>query len=127
EGRAAFILPGIEADRVHSTLEAAGVGALYPGFREWFWGKVVPGIATGERFCTGAIVNERLVGIAIGKRTTAESKLCTLWTSPEVRGNRVATRLARDAFQRLETDRPLFTVQEERIAEFDGLLQGWKF
>lgn len=107
----------------------AAIGSLetiYPGFRNWFYSKVA--IASGDEraiFVTRA--RDRILGIGIAKRSLTERKLCTLWTAPTTRDSGIATAIADQAFDWLETSHPLFTVPEERIAEFRGLLRRWHF
>lgn len=112
---------------LHNALNAAGVTELYPDFSNWFWSKVVRGLRTGERRIFTSIVDGELAGVAICKRAEIENKLCTLWVSPRARGRGVAAQLANDAFVWLGTRQPLFTVPEERLPEFGGLLRGWSF
>lgn len=125
--RSAQPLPHFQASAVFDALETAGVAAFYPGFRSWFFGKVVPGLETGEREIAVAFHADAIVGVAISKRSAAERKLCTLWVPPSARGNGVAGALARSAFEWLGTERPLFTVPEERMPEFAGLIRNWRF
>ncbi len=112
---------------VLAALEQAGVPRLYPGLRSWFLGKVVPGLAHGERRIMTAGWQGALAGVAICKRGEVERKLCTLWIQPALRERGFAYELARDAFDWLDTSRPLFTVPEERFAEFSGLVSAWRF
>lgn len=108
-------------------LEQAGVAEFYPGFRNWFFTKVVPGLRTGERCILSHEIEGRLAGIAICKRTNIERKLCTLWVDSLLRDRGIAGKLAYRAFDWLECDQPLFTVPEERMSEFAGLLKSWNF
>jgi len=112
---------------VHTTLEEAGVTRLYPGFEDWFLGKAVPGIRSGERRVITSLIDSVLTGVVICKRTDAERKLCTLWVSQQARGRGIAAELAADAFAWLGTAKPLFTVPEEHLADFGGLLRSWSF
>ena len=68
-----------------------------------------------------------VAGVAIAKRTSSEQKLCTLWVAPETRNDGLAARLADEAFDWLETTKPLFTVPDVRIKEFARLLNCWDF
>lgn len=130
-GRTLFPVRGVPVPihplLVHTALEGAGVTQLYPGFEDWFLSKVVPGMRGGERRIIAYFLGSMLAGIAICKRTEAEKKLCTLWVSPRARGRGIAIELAGEAFDWLGTTKPLFTVPEERIAEFSGLLNSWSF
>lgn len=100
--------------------------ATYPDFQSWYWGTVVPGIAYGERRLFVEKRGERLSGLVIAKRTD-ERKICTIWTRPDMRGRGVATRLVRDALEWLDTDRPLVTVPEETVRNFDRLFRVFGF
>lgn len=120
-------LLSVDPQLVYASLSSAGVAGLYPGFRRWFFGLVVPGLYSGERRIILSKANGILTGIAICKRNQAERKLCTLWVSPSARERRVASALASQAFDWLDSDRPLFTVPEERISEFEGLCKAWHF
>ncbi|MER8751223.1 GNAT family N-acetyltransferase [Mesorhizobium sp. M1050] len=112
---------------IYDWLVRAGVHGFYPNFRPWFFGRVIPGLHSGERHIVTTYVEGALAGVAICKRSEAEHKLCTLWVEPALRERGVAKSLARYAFDWLDSDRPLFTVPEERIAEFAGLLRVWSF
>lgn len=119
--------PPLDPAAVFDTLVNAGVAGLYPDFQGWFYGKVVPGLRKGERCIIPWTIDSKLAGIAICKRSPIERKLCTLWVSPDVRARGVAAKLARDAFAWIGNPKPLFTVPEERSAEFAALVQGWEF
>jgi hypothetical protein len=112
---------------VYSRLDRAGVTSLYPGFEEWFAGKVIPGIRNGERRIMTSTAGGKLSGIAICKRSHTERKLCTLWVSPHARGRGIAAELSSAAFTWLGTTKPVFTVPEERLPEFRKLLCAWSF
>lgn len=119
--------PPIDPSAVFAALEGAGVAELYPDFRGWFFGKVVLGLRSGERCIAPWTIDGTLAGVAICKRTKTERKLSTLWVCSEARDRGIAGKLARDAFMWLGTSQPLFTVPEERAAEFVGLVQAWSF
>jgi GNAT superfamily N-acetyltransferase len=98
----------------------------YPDFRAWYFGKVIPGIIRGDRCVLTSAYKERLVGLAIAKRGD-EKKLCTLWVDSDARRLGIASDLADRAFDWIGTDHPLFTVPEEHLQKFGGLLSRWEF
>jgi hypothetical protein len=100
--------------------------AVYPGFRRWFYGKVGTG-SSDERAIFITRARGLILGIGIAKRSLTERKLCTLWTAPTMRDSGIASAIADRAFDWLETSHPLFTVPEERMVEFRGLLRRWHF
>jgi hypothetical protein len=102
---------------------------LYPGFREWFHAKVIPGLRDGSRkiFSRTNPVGKSPWAIAITKRTPQERKLCTLWVAPEARNLGLAAICAEEAFSWLGTKKPLFTVPDLQIEGFKTLLNRWDF
>src|SRR5215210_6957299 len=114
----------VSPDEIFAAL--ASLETTYPGFRGWFYGSVAGG-SYDERAIFVTKANDCILGIGIAKRSRTERKLCTLWTAPVARDNGVALAIANRAFDWLETSHPLFTVPEERISEFQGLLKRWKF
>jgi len=99
----------------------------YPGFRVWFYGKVVPGLRTGERglLVRGAISNPS--GIAITKRDANETKVCTLWVADAYRQSGLGKELLEEAIDWCDEALPLFTVPAEQIAAFVGLVERFGF
>lgn len=120
-------LRGPALDEVRETLLRAGVEGFYPAFDAWFRNRVIPGVASEERFCLGAFSRRALVGVAIGKACDRERKLCTLWVHPSHRRRGIGGALGTAAFERLGTRFPVFTIPEETLAEFTGLLRRWDF
>jgi hypothetical protein len=106
--------------------EVSHLERQYPGFRSWYFGKVVPGIITGHRCVLTRRHAGRLVGLAIAKRGE-ENKLCTLWVDPRLRGLGIANGLADEVFDWMGSHHPLFTVPEEHLCNFSGLLNRWAF
>lgn len=107
--------------------ELSSVHEMYPGFRKWFFEKGTISSTTEQRAVFISKIATRIAGIAIAKRCVSERKLCTLWVADDARGLDIASDLAGSAFDWLETSHPLFTVPEERISEFRGLLRSWRF
>lgn len=99
----------------------------YPGFRTWYWGKVVPGLSTGERKLLVKFQDGQVAGVAISKRDAQEAKLCTVWVSPTARAAGIGRYLMQGAMEWLEDDFPLFTVPAERIDAFAPLLRRYRF
>lgn len=113
------------SDEIFQTISSLEV--VYPNFREWYFGKVCRSSVNEERATFVKLRNERIVGIGIAKRSSTERKLCTLWVSPNVRDEGIGACIADRAFEWLGTRHPLFTVPEERLAEFRSLLRNWNF
>jgi hypothetical protein len=99
---------------------------MYPGFADWFWGKVVPGLGRTRRIFRVGPVSQP-AALAIAKLEGGEAKICTLWVSPTERESGHGRALFGEAIQWLGVERPLFTVPEERLAEFAPLLSRFSF
>ena len=115
----------LSCDEVYRTMSS--LEAVYPNFREWYFGKVCKPSANEERATFIKVGAGRILGIGIAKRSLTERKLCTLWVSPDARDEGLGASIADRAFEWLGTRHPLFTVPEERLGEFQGLLKKWDF
>nr|WP_321455044.1 hypothetical protein [uncultured Cohaesibacter sp.] len=98
----------------------------YPGFRKWFWDKVTNDVFHDTRHIFTATYMGQIVGLAIAKRGE-EKKLCTLWVREDFRDFNLASDLAEQAFLWIGTNKPLFTIPEEKMPLFKGLLNKWSF
>lgn len=114
-----------EASTLWPTL--AHLEGIYPGFRNWYFGKVVAGLAAGSRHILRAGSMSDPTGIAIVKREHGEAKICTLWVAEQERHGGLGLDLFQEAIEWCDTDKPLFTVPEERYDEFVPLLRRHSF
>jgi hypothetical protein len=114
-----------QLDQIFS--ELSSIHGMYPGFRNWFFEKGTISSPSEQRVVFINKIATRIAGVAIAKRCVLERKLCTLWVADDARGLGVASDLAVSVFDWIETSHPLFTVPEERISEFQGLLRSWRF
>lgn len=107
-------------DRAFGVLE--WLECEYPGFSDWYWTTVVPGISTGERRLATVERGGRVVGVGISKRTSSERKMCTIWVDQQFTGTGMGVRLMVDSMQWLGTSLPLATVSESRMNEFKPIM-----
>ncbi len=118
----------------------------YPEFDVWYNSKIVGHIGL-DRVLICATINASdndrvtlfrnalpslgsakiVVGIAILKNTLAEKKICTLRVNEAFRGKGIGSCLIEQAFEELETDKPLMTVPEETLGQFGNLLRRYDF
>jgi len=113
------------ADLIWPTIEHLDLP--YPGFRTWFYGKVVPGLRNGERsiLVRGPISDPS--GIAITKRDAHETKVCTLWVADAYRQSGLGRDLLEEAIDWCDDAQPLFTVPADQITTFSGLVERFSF
>jgi len=104
----------------------SGASSLYPGFHNWFFNRVVPGIELGERQLLIEGRNNHVAGIAIVK-TGCEKKLCTLRVSEQFQNKGLGIKLFESCFEALDTCKPLLTVSEEKFPEFQRIFDYYGF
>ncbi len=119
--------PLVTSPTASGTLQSVWSGirhleSVYPGFGTWYWDKVVPGLSDGRRKILTSTADGVLSGVVIAKCQN-EKKICTVWVPEEFRGRSVARHLMQDALDWLGTAKPLFTVPDERLQEFSGIVR----
>lgn len=102
----------------------------YPEFYSWFYDKVVPGLSNGSRevfIAQTTLSFGKVNGVLILKNTNFEKKICTLYVDKESRMNGFGQKFMNIAFNELNTDKPLITVSDNRLNDFDRLLNKFNF
>lgn len=94
----------------------------YPGFRQWYYSKVLPGFNLGERAIYVAQNDGNIVGVSILKVAgllTIPSKICSLYVLPELRGNGIGLKLMEHTLNEATWPaRPVvLTMPEERLEQ----------
>ena len=124
-----FLQDPASFDRLNNlaVAELLHLSGLYPEFARWYDKKVYPGLLTGKRKLLLRYQAESLNGIAIIKDTPAEKKLCCLRILPHMQGSGVGLRLFEDAFAALRTDKPLLSVSDVHLPEFERVFNHFGF
>lgn len=99
----------------------------YPCFDSWLLRKVIPGIMQGERSLIIELRADRIAGFMILKHSKNERKLCTLRVRPDFESRGIGVRLFNEAFEALQTTRPLLTVSETNAPKFEMLFRYFGF
>lgn len=100
----------------------SGLCGEYSNFREWYYKKVVSGLASKERLIYAVMDNETIAAVLILKDAD-EKKICTLRVAENYRNQGIATALLKVAFKELQCARPIITVSSYHIDEFKSLLE----
>ena len=100
----------------------SGLCGEYSNFREWYYEKIVPNLASEERLIYAVMDNETIAAVLILKNTD-EKKICTLRVAEDYRNQGIATALLKVAFKELQCARPIITVSSYHIDEFKTLLE----
>jgi hypothetical protein len=105
---------------------AAKLDLLYPDFSDWLTNTVLPGLHAGSR---RLFLHDQgcQFGLVVAKRSLDERKLCTVYVDRASRGNGIASCLISQAVEWLGTDKPLITISEDRLVEFEPLIRKLDF
>jgi hypothetical protein len=98
----------------------------YCEFYTWYYSKVVPQISQGTRNIVILKYGCQIAGIVITKNQL-EKKICTLRVNPKYQKNGVGKILIENAFNILETEKPIITVSDYRVFEFRRILNYYGF
>lgn len=102
----------------------------YPDFLNWYNTKVMPNISTGQRqiyIANPSNDQGTIAGIMILKNTLQEKKICTLYVPENYRIQHIGTKFFYQAITALNTEKPLITISDKHIKEFEPLLQKFRF
>jgi hypothetical protein len=99
----------------------------YPNFEKWYFEKIVNGLKDGSRSIILEIRNEMIAGVAIIKDTQLEKKICTISVSQEYKSKGLGFKLFEKSMRLLNTDRPLASVSEDRINDFEKIFQHFNY
>ena len=91
----------------------------YPDYYKWFYQKNIPRILNGEGDAIFYLDGFNVVGLSMMKKDELESKICTLLINEEYRKKGYSKQILEDSFEYLGTDKPLITIPENRLDEFN--------
>lgn len=95
----------------------------YPNFSDWYFNKVVNGLVNGSRRFIIELRDGKFAGVAILKDTEDEKKICTISISEEYKSKGLGYRLFEKSMRLLNTDKPLASISEERLPDFEKIFQ----
>jgi hypothetical protein len=113
-----IILSTSSADALKAWPLLQSLDALYPGFDTWYAKTVIPGLDRGDDRMLLAIDGTELVGVALGKRDTAETKLRCVRVLERYANQGLGIRLIDRMLDVLECDKPHCTVAEEMLHSY---------
>ena len=95
----------------------------YPNFSYWYWVKVALGLFMGSRDILYCVKNDEIAAVAIIKYEPDEKKICTLRVREDSRREGLGSLLLTASCEKLETNKPLITVSESKLCEFEKFLK----
>lgn len=95
----------------------------YPNFADWFFSKVTSGLVNGTRSLIIELRDGKMAGVSILKDTLTEKKICTISVADEFKAKGLGYRMFEKSMRQLNTDKPLATVSEDRMPEFEKIFR----
>ncbi|WP_415712720.1 GNAT family N-acetyltransferase [Maridesulfovibrio sp.] len=123
----AYALPAILSRSLSLKSLLGEVADGYPDFEQWFTNKVLPESRSGHRSVLLSTYKEKVVGLAILKKSFIEPKICTLIVDKNYRGNGLGSMLLDRSVSILNTPKPLITVPDFRMDSLAPLLESRGF
>jgi len=99
----------------------------YPGFRNWYYNIVRPGMLIGKREIILSIVNDYIAGVLVLKNNHDERKICTLRVCSNFQRNGIGKSLISKSFEFLDTEKPLITVNAAKENQFNKIFNHFGF
>lgn len=87
----------------------------YPDFSHWYINTALPGVIAGNDVLLIAKERESVVGVALGKKATQETKLRCVRVVPQRQSTGLGIRLMDTMLEHLESDKPHCTVAQEML------------
>lgn len=101
----------------------------YPQFNDWFQNKVIYGLYKNEREIILKWRNNKIAGISIIKNNNIENekKICCLRVNEEFQNKGLGIFLFKESMERLETEKPLLSINENKIFLFNDIFNYFKY
>ena len=99
----------------------------YPNFESWLEEKVLTGLYNGTRSIIVEWREDKIAGVAILKHDSEEKKLCSLIIMPDFQNKGIGIKLFKKVFAVLGTDKPLLSISEDKLPEFEKIFNYFGF
>lgn len=100
----------------------------YQDYLKWYYTKNIPRVLNKTGDIIFYLDGLTVAGLAILKKDSEESKICTLMINEEYRKKGYSKELLESSFDYLGTDKPLITIPSNRVEEFRKIITAydWK-
>ena len=124
-----YLIPNYPSSTEYSSvwLFLSDLNKYYPNFNSWFFKKVIPDCSIGNRKIIIKKSADKIVAVAILKKSIEERKICTFRVSEKAKRNGVGKELMLESLEWLQCNQPLITVNEENASEFEYFLRKFDF
>ncbi len=102
----------------------------YPNYKNWFYNKQVPGIASGERdvlFIRNPQKLNEIIAIIALKNTLEEQKICTLYVKDKYRKMGIGTMLIEEGMKYLNTPTPVIEIPAYKLIMFKSFIKRYNW
>lgn len=100
----------------------------YPNHYYWFYEKFCKELDGKKRDIVFCLNNDVPIGVVFLKKSIEEKKICTIYVHKTYRNLGIGTQLLLKSFSFLNTTKPLITMPEYKVKEFDNIIKKyhWK-
>ena len=103
----------------------------YPNYKEWYFKKQLPAIASNERnilFVRNPKNINEIIAMSCLKNNNQEKKICTLYVSDKYRNLGIGTLILEESIKWLKTTKPLITLTDYKLELFLPIIKkyDWK-
>jgi len=99
----------------------------YQNYLNWYYTKNIPRVLNKEGEIIFYLDGLTVAGLAILKKDSKESKICTLLINDEYQKKGYSKKILESAFEYLETDKPLITIPTKRLDEFQKIIDAYNW
>lgn len=111
--------------RIYNVLDK--LAEEYPNFNTWFYNQVLNDLIDGKRIIIIKEVSGEIAAISIMKITDKEKKISTFRVVTKYQSLGIGKSLMSESINLLEIEKPLITVSETRLSQFEKLFKLFKF
>ena len=99
----------------------------YPNHYNWFHEKFCKELDGKAREIIFCLNNNVPIGVVFLKNSKEEKKICTIYVEKTYRNIGIGTQLLLKSFAFLNTTKPLITMPEYKVKEFDNIIRNYNW
>lgn len=99
----------------------------YPNHYNWFHQKFCKELDGKVREIVFCLDDDIPVGVAFLKKSKEEKKICTIYVEKAYRSIGIGTQLLLKSFSFLNTTKPLITMPEYKVKDFDNIIKNYNW
>ena len=109
-------------------IKESGIYLLYDNFFIWYYKKVFNKLKLSKnREIILLLINNKIIGFTILKKTYSENKICSLYIKENFRNKGYSTYLINEAIKYLNDKYPIISIDKRKINEFKYIFKKFNF